>query len=449
MQRDANKIYGFSAKETLSIMQKLYEHHKVLTYPRTDSKYISKDIVPTLPERIRAVSVGEYKKNVAFLLSKPLKTNLACVNNNKVSDHHAIIPTEETVNLSDINTNERKIYDLVVKKFLAVLYPPFEYEQTSISVGIGLHTYIAKGKRVISLGYKEIYNKANDSDFIEDIKEQHLPTFKKGQVLKNNTFKYTKSQTKPPSHFTEGTLLEAMENPAAYLEDGDKNLAKTLGETGGLGTVATRGDIIDKLYNSFLIEPKGNLIYTTPKGRQLLELAPEGLRSPTLTAKWEQKLDKISNGLLSKDVFLNEIKAYTRSIIKEIKISEAIYKHDNITNHKCPDCGKLMLEVNGKNGKYLVCQDRDCGHRKTLESKTNAKCPKCHKKLILVGNGNNKKFLCVCGHKEKLEVFEERRKKESNILPKKDIQKYISKINKKEVTVNNALSEALSKIKFD
>ena len=450
LQSDANKIFSFSAKETLSIMQKLYEHHKVLTYPRTDSKYISKDIVATLPERLRAVSIGEYRKHVSYILSSPIKTNTSFVDDNKVSDHHAIIPTEESADFSELSDKERKIYDLVVKKFLAVLYPPFEYEQTVIKVTVDSYTFIAKGKRVISSGYKEIYNKNIDNDeSTDDLKEQNLPLFKNGQSVQVQSIRQTSGQTKPPSHLTEGTLLEAMENPSGYMDNENKSLAKTLTETGGLGTVATRGDIIEKLYNSFLIEPKGNFIYTTAKGRQLLELAPEDLRSPTLTAQWEQKLNSISKGSLNKDKFLAEIKAYAKDIIKEIKTSQSTYKHDNITNQKCPDCGKLMLEVKGKKGKYLICQDRECGHKKTLESNTNARCPKCHKKLVLTGNEANKKFVCVCGHKEKVEAFEERRKKESNKLQKKDIKKYIEKINKQETSINNSLAEALSGFKFD
>lgn len=449
LQSDANKLFGFSAKETSNIMQKLYEHHKILTYPRTDSKYLSKDIVGTLPERLSAISVGPYRKSASYLLSKPIKTNSSFVDDTKVSDHHAIIPTEESPDFSDLTDKERKIYDLVVKRFLAVLYPPFEYEQTTVKASINTHTFIAKGKRVIALGYKEVYSRDADEDSLNELKEQTLPMFNKGEVLPVSSFKETKGATKPPSPFTEGTLLEAMENPTAYMDNKDKNLVKTLGDAGGLGTVATRGDIIEKLFNTFLIEPKGNFIYTTTKGRQLLELAPEGLRSPELTAIWEQKLNKISKGSFNKEVFLSEIKTYTKNIIKEINSSKAIYKHDNITNQKCASCGKLMLEVKNKKGTHLVCQDRECGQRKTTELNTNARCPKCHKKLVLVGNNENKKFVCTCGHKEKMEVFEQRKKKESNTLAKKDVQKYISKLNKEEPKVNNKLADALSKLNFD
>ena len=131
LQRDANKRFGFSAKETLNIMQSLYEHHKVLTYPRTDSRYIGTDIVPTIKERLKACNIGPYKKYIPELLKKPLKTSKAFVDDKKVSDHHAIIPTEEYVQMEHMSNNERKIYDLVVRRFISVLYPAFEYEQTT------------------------------------------------------------------------------------------------------------------------------------------------------------------------------------------------------------------------------------------------------------------------------------------------------------------------------
>lgn len=150
LQRDANKIFNFSAKETLSIMQKLYEHHKVLTYPRTDSKYISTDIVDTLKDRVRAVSVSDYAKVCTKILKDKIKTNKSFVDNSKVTDHHAIIPTEERVFLSDLSDRERKIYDLVVKRFLSVLSDPFEYEQTTIKANIEGETFVAKGKKLLN-----------------------------------------------------------------------------------------------------------------------------------------------------------------------------------------------------------------------------------------------------------------------------------------------------------
>ena len=448
LQRDANKIFGYSAKETLNIMQKLYEQHKVLTYPRTDSRYLSSDITGTLPERLRACGVGEYRTFTNKILSKPIKASKAFVDDSKVSDHHAIIPTEGYVNLSAFTDKERKIYDLVVKRFLAVLFPAFEYEQLTLRAKIGDENFVARGKTILTAGWKEVYeNHFDDEDAADDLKEQILPRIEKGDTLNVRLIVQTSGQTKPPARFNEATLLSAMENPTKYMETKNKQLAETLKSTGGLGTVATRADIIDKIFNSFLIEKRGKDIHLTSKGRQLLDLVPEELKSPALTAEWEQKLDQIAHGKLKKEVFISEMKKYTKEIVAEIKASNKKYKHDNISTKNCPDCGKPMLEVNGKKGKMLVCQDRECGHRKNVSRVTNARCPQCHKKLELRGEGEGQIFACKCGYREKLSAFEARRKKESSgKVDKRTVQKYLKNQNKEEEPINTALADALKKL---
>lgn len=451
LQRDANKKFGYSAKETLNIMQKLYEQHKVLTYPRTDSRYISSDIVGTLPERLKACGVGEYRPLAHKVLQKPIKSNKSFVDDSKVSDHHAIIPTEGYVNFSAFTDKERKIYDLVVKRFLAVLFPAFEYEQLTLRTKVGNETFIARGKTILHAGWKEVYeNRFEDDDVTDDVKEQLLPHIEKGDILTVKLIMQTSGQTKAPARFNEATLLSAMENPTKYMDTQNKQLADTLKSTGGLGTVATRADIIDKLFNSFLLEKRGKDIHITSKGRQLLDLVPEELKSPTLTGEWEQKLEAIAKGKLKKEVFISEMKNYTKEIVSEIKSSDKKYKHDNISTKSCPDCGKPMLEVNGKKGKMLVCQDRECGHRKNVSRTTNARCPQCKKKLELRGEGAGQIFACKCGYREKLSTFQERRKKESGSkADKRDVQKYMKQQNKEEEPLNNPFAEALKKLKFD
>ena len=450
LQRDANKIFGYSAKETLNIMQKLYEQHKVLTYPRTDSRYISSDIVSTLPERLKACAVGEYRPLANKILSKPIKASKSFVDDSKVSDHHAIIPTEGYVNFSAFNDKERKIYDLVVKRFLSVLFPAFEYEQLTLRAKIGDENFVARGKTILISGWKEVYQNHFEDESTDDLKEQILPRIEKGDSLNVKLIAQTSGQTKPPARFNEATLLTAMENPTKYMEMQNKQLADTLKSTGGLGTVATRADIIDKLFNSFLIEKRGKDIHITSKGRQLLDLVPEELKSPTLTGEWEQKLEAIANGKLKKEIFIAEMKKYTKEIVSDIKSSNKKYKHDNISTKSCPDCGKPMLEVNGKKGKMLVCQDRECGHRKNVARVTNARCPQCKKKLELRGEGEGQIFVCKCGHREKLSAFEARRKKEGGgKVDKKSVQQYLKKQNKEEEPINNAFADLLKGIKFD
>ncbi|OCA81120.1 DNA topoisomerase III [Bacillus sp. FJAT-27986] len=452
LQRDANKIFGYSAKETLNIMQKLYEQHKVLTYPRTDSRYISSDIVSTIPERLKAIGGNEYRKLVTKIINRPIKATKAFVDDSKVSDHHAIIPTEGFVNYAAFNDKERKIYDLVVKRFLAVLFPAHEFEQLTVHAKIGPESFIARGKTVIQPGWKEVYNnRFEEEESGDEVKEQLLPKINKGDKLAITIISQTSGQTKPPARFTEATLLSAMENPTKYMETKDKKLVDTIKITGGLGTVATRADIIDKLFNSFLIEKRGGKdIYITSKGRQLLNLVPEELKSPTTTAEWEQKLELIAKGKMKKAVFINEMKEHTKEIVAEIKASNKKYKHDNISTKSCPECGKPMLEVNGKKGKMLVCQDRECGHRKNVSRVTNARCPQCKKKMELRGEGQGQIFTCKCGYREKLSAFEERRKKESGgKVDKRTVQKYLKQQEKETEPINNPFADLLKGMKFD
>ncbi len=451
LQRDANKRFGYSAKETLNIMQRLYENHKVLTYPRTDSRYIGTDVAETIKERLKACAVGPYKKMAGSLSMKPVKTNGSFVDNKKVSDHHAIIPTEQFVQLEHMTVDERRIYDLVVRRFMAVLYPPFEYEQTTMRGEAAGETFVARGKIIKNQGWKEAYETPLDleDDEEEDIgvKEQALPDIKRGASFPAGQAKLTSGKTKPPAPFNEATLLSAMENPVKYMETKDAAAAKTLGETGGLGTVATRADIIDKLFNTFLIEKRGKDIYITSKAKQLLELVPADLKKPELTAAWEMKLSGIAKGQMKKEDFLRNIREYTVEIIGDIKTGQGTFRHDNLTNKKCPVCGKRMLAVNGKNSKMLICQDRECGHRETVSKVTNARCPKCHKKMEMYVKGEEETFICACGYKEKLSAFKARREKEGAGVGKKDVQRYMEK-QKKEAKepINNAFAQAFAKL---
>ena len=446
LQRDANKKFGFCAKETLNIMQRLYENHKVLTYPRTDSRYIGSDIVSTIKERLKACAVGPYRSLAGPLSMKPVKVSKSFVDDKKVSDHHAIIPTEQFVQLDHMTNEERKIYDLVVRRFLSVLYPPFEYEQTTMKASAGGEIFTAKGKIVKQAGWKEVYEGAWTEEEEEDF--QKLSDIQEGEKLKIERVELTAGKTKPPAPFTEATLLSAMENPVKYLEHADEKAAKTLGETGGLGTVATRADIIEKLFHTFLMEKRGNDIYLTSKAKQLLELVPEDLKKPELTADWEMKLSEISKGKLQKDLFLKEIRGYTEDLIREIKTGEGTFRHDNLTNTKCPVCGKRMLAVNGKNSKMLVCQDRECGHRETISRLTNARCPNCHRKMEMYVKGKEDTFICsTCGYKEKLSSFQQRRAKEGAGVSKKEVQRYLNKQKKEaQEPVNNAFADALAKL---
>lgn len=454
LQREASQKYGFSPKETLNIMQRLYENHKVLTYPRTDSAYIGKDVVPTLKERLRACGTGPYRKLAGTLLLKPLAVNKSFVDDSKVSDHHAIIPTEQFVQLEHMTNEERKIYDMVIRRFLSVFREPCVYEQVTLEGDAKGHTFAASGKVMKSLGWREVYEQEESQEDEEAdgrmLKDQTLPVVKEGDIFSVEKAELTQGKTKPPARFTEATLLAAMENPIKYLESRSSQAAKTLGETGGLGTVATRADIMEKLFSTFLMEKKGNEIHLTSKARQLLELVPEDLKKPELTADWELRLSKIAKGSLRQEIFLKDIRQYTCQVVDEIRGGEGTFRHDNLTNKKCPRCGKRLLAVNGKNSKMLVCQDRECGYRETLSRTTNARCPKCHKRMEMVLKGQEETFLCSCGYKERLSAFQARRSKEGAGVTKRDVQKYMNQQRKEAAEpVNNAFAQALAGLKLD
>ncbi len=475
LQREANKRFQYSAKETLNIMQRLYETHKVLTYPRTDSRYLSSDIVPTIKERLKACGVGPYRKAAGQLAGRPLPQKPFFVDNSKVSDHHAIIRTEQFVQLDHMTIDERRIYDLVVRRFLAVLYPPYEYEQIRLTVRVEEEQFMAHGRIVKSIGWRSVYEDSQGSGQYEEeldaesgfgteqggntsgrdadgpvVKSQTLPDLKKGDGLRHLAVTMTEGKTRPPAPFNEAALLSAMENPAAYLETRDKELVKTLGETGGLGTVATRADIIEKLFSSFMVEKRGQEIFLTSKGKQLLELVPEDLKKPELTAQWELKLSRIAKGGLKRSVFMADIRKYSQELISQIKAGEGTFRHENLTNTKCPVCGKRMLLVKGKNSEMLVCQDRECNHREVIARTSNARCPTCHKKMELRGRGDGQIFVCKCGYKEKLSAFQERRKKEGAGVTRKDVARYLDQQKKESrEPVNNAFAQALAGIRLE
>ena len=462
LQREASQKYGFSPKETLNIMQRLYENHKVLTYPRTDSRYLTKDVVPTLKERLEAVNFGSYRAFAGPLLKKPIRADKSFVNDARVSDHHAIIPTEQFVQMANMTNEEKKIYDMVVRRFLAVLSPASEYEEAVVKGRVEGENFIARGRIMTLPGWQGVYEGGSPlEDFEEDEeaegqgwqeekgKGQTLPDVKKGQKFRAEKVMLKEGKTKPPKRFTEATLLAAMENPVRYMDTKDKLAARTLGETGGLGTVATRADIIEKLFSSFLMEKRGNEIYLTQKARQLLELVPEDLRKPELTAAWEMKLSDIAKGKLKQQAFLGDIREYTGQIVEEIRHGQGTYRHENMTNKPCPRCGKKLLAVNGKNSRMLVCQDRECGYRETIARTTNARCPKCHKKMELLTKGQEETFVCVCGYKEKLSAFQARREKEGAGVKKADVARYMKQQKAQEQEpVNDAFAQALSGLDF-
>ncbi|WP_460872831.1 DNA topoisomerase 3 [Staphylococcus sp. 2S1] len=439
LQQEAYKRYHLGPKETLNTLQALYERHKLVTYPRTDSNYLTDDMVDTLKDRLQAIMATTLKDIAKGQMSQSFSAKQRFVNNSKVSDHHAIIPTEVRPDMNQLSQRESKIYMMIAQRYLENLMPPHEYEAVSIELNVGGYNFTFKDKITTKLGFKAVY------DTQEKANEQ-IAQMQKGATLKITRVNIEQHETTPPAYFNEGTLLKAMESPQKFFALDDKKHNDTLKETGGIGTVATRADIIEKLFNMNAIEVRDGKIKVTSKGKQILELAPKKLTSPLLTAEWEEKLSLIEQGKYDVKQFISEMKQFTNDVVSEIKESEQSYKHDNLTTTECPTCGKFMIKVKTKNGQMLVCQDPTCKTKKNVQRKTNARCPNCHKKMTLFGRGKDAVYRCVCGHTESQTQMDKRHKnKKSDKINKKDMKKYM---NKDEGIENNPFQDALKGLKF-
>lgn len=324
LQRDANKKYGWSAQETLKTLQRLYEFHKIVTYPRTDSRYITDDIVPTLPERLKAMMAGPYRKEIDTILQKPLKADKRFVNNKRVSDHHAIIPTEEPLRMSKLGEDERMLYDLIARRFLEVLSPPYTYYSLTIVTEVEKTDFYTKAVQPKDLGWRKISGKNNEDDEADVIPvNAQLNKLKKGMDVKIESIETRKDQTKPPSRYTEATLLTAMESPGKFIED--EELRESI-KSGGLGTPATRASIIEKLIKvNYIIRERKSLV-PTEKGKQLITLVPDQLRSAELTAKWEKRLSLIATKKDSRKDFISGIRDNAQELVTNVKSSNIRYR---------------------------------------------------------------------------------------------------------------------------
>ena len=362
LQREANRRYGFSAKHTLGLVQTLYERHKLVTYPRTDSRCITTDMVPTLPARIQAVAAGTLAGWAKPLLGKPLNPGKHLVNNAAVSDHHALLPTEVKPRMADLSTDERRVYELIALRMLAALYPPARFEQVKLTLEAAGESFIARGKVMREQGWRALPSgpaTEDDDDDSDQPPEQALRRLNKGEKLPVKQVRLEEQKTKPPSRYTEATLLSVMEQPGRLLDDA--TLRASVNE-GGLGTPATRADIIEKLIGGDYVERHGRALIPTPKAFELMSIVPELLQSPALTARWEMRLSAIATGKETRQRFMEDIRRRAGELVGLVRASNAEYKPSNLTREKCPLCGKPMLAYGQGSERRLVCSDRHCGH---------------------------------------------------------------------------------------
>ncbi|MEK3771626.1 DNA topoisomerase 3 [Paenibacillus odorifer] len=424
LQRDANRKFGFSAKQTSSVLQRLYEQHKLVTYPRTDSRYLTSDMTGTLKERLDSVAVGPYAALARPLLRKQLPITKRIVDDSKVSDHHAIIPTEQTVLLNGLSTEERKLYDLIVRRFISLFYPPARYDAVAVTVNVEGESFHVKGTTVKDAGWREVYGGDMSSDDEEESADEpaagsvKLPELREGAAVTIGRCMVRAGRTQPPKRYNEASLLTQMEKH-------------------GLGTPATRADIIEKLVSSDTIERQGNLLHPTGKGKQLIELVSTQLRTPDLTARWEAELEKIARGQGKPELFLQGIRSMAQELVTGVKTSGAEYKPHNVSNSHCPECGTRLLEKKSKRGKLLVCPADNCGYTRAGEKRlSNRRCPQCHKKMELKEGKAGMFVQCLgCGITETLD-------KDHKHVNKREQQKLVQQYSKQE-SIGSNLGELL------
>ncbi len=415
IQREANQRYGFSAKKTLSVVQSLYETHKVVTYPRTDSKYLTNDMKKTMKERLQAIAnfspeVKDYIKSGAKVEQK------AVFNDAKVSDHSGLIPTEQGANPAKFSKDEQKIYNMIVTRFLTLFAKAHKKLQQKATVKFGDETFVFTQNKIIEAGWKG-----------QEESEKNVNKWQEGQKIQPN-FSIKKELTKPPKPLNEASLLAKMEKFS-------------------LGTPATRAEIIDKLLRSELMERTPSGLQVSPKGKQLLDLVNPSLVTPDLTKKWEEELEAIAQNKFSSKKFLAQIEKDTKELVNEVKNSQKKYQDFSITQKKCPECRSFLREKNTRNGKIYVCSNSECSYHRRKDPKvSNHRCPQCHKKMEIIEGKNVLYFRCKFdGITEKIPNKKEQKKKMSKQEEKRLLKQYSKPDEPEESPLAIAMKEAMNK----
>ncbi|GFI61061.1 DNA topoisomerase 3 [Clostridiales bacterium] len=367
LQRDCNKMYGFSAQKTLDIAQSLYEKHKMITYPRTDSRYLSDDMIPKIKnimsKLVEADIFSDYVKKLIDMTKLPITKRI--VDNKKVTDHHAIIPTVSSYKKDRLTADEKRVFGLVALRFIAVFYPAYKYTSTKILMVWEKDKFISKGSTINDEGWKRLYREVykNNRD-----NEQVIPDIQKGESRLIKKALAEEKETRPPSPYNEASLLTAMENAGRNTDD--EELKEKLKEY-GLGTPATRAAIIERLITVGYIYRKGKNLVPNEKGRQLIEILPEEIKTPITTGKWEKSLGSIAKGSMQPQRFMESINRYVYYLVDcasksnlDIKIEDKGKKSKSKVKvlGKCPLCGENVYE----NTKAYYCSGWKAGCKFTL-----------------------------------------------------------------------------------
>ncbi len=365
LQRDANNHLNFSAKETLDTLQRLYEQHKIVTYPRTDSRYITSDIVATIPQRLRSLSLTPFAPLAASFVQHGFRVDeQRFVQDLQVTDHHAIIPTEQHVDLERLSTNERSLWELIVMRFLEVLSLDYLYKTTTLVAEVEGSRFQSRLTIPTQQGWRDVarlIGRRSAEALMEDDEPFNaaLLSLKEGSEVTIGSVKLRRMTTAAPSRYTEATLLSAMEHAGRLVEDA--NLKKRLGN--GLGTPATRADIIEKLIRNHYVERQGRELVPTAKGREVVRLAPDLLCSAHLTGKWEERLSRIAEGKEDSTLFIEDIKTTTRSLVKQVIASGETYAPQFKESKSCPHCKGPMMKVVDEIGQnHYICQRLSCSY---------------------------------------------------------------------------------------
>jgi DNA topoisomerase III len=361
LQRNANNLFGFSARRTLAAAQKLYEDKKAITYPRTNSRFLPSDMIGEIKPTATLVGRNrEYAQAAAYVTRLDKLPLGRVVNDKKVSDHHAIIPTKAEHNLEKFSDDERKIYDLVVKRFLAVFHPDAVFERTRIETTVADHVFRTSGRVLIEAGWKSVYgDEPQRADAQEDDAggDQALPPLEQGENVETLAVESIQKETQPPRRFSEASLLGAMETAGKDIQDAELREAM---KDSGIGTPATRASIIERLIQVGYIERDGRALHATEKGIQVIDLlGPHPLTSPELTGSWEHRLGLIEQGEDSRKAFMDDIVKFTTETVQELdKLKDVKIERANLG--PCPFCGRDVIE----NRKGYSCWSKDdpgCG----------------------------------------------------------------------------------------